>query len=103
VVAKETADVLKIRRDTNGGKKSAQRTKSEQKEQRKRRNQLEDLERDIAAIEEMITTVEGKFSAIDAGDFDKTRELSEEYEGLKKDLAEMYAEWERQSEELSGA
>lgn len=101
--AKSTADVLKIRRDDNAkNKKPAQRSKLEQKEQRKRRNQLEDLERDIAEIEEMIASIEGQFGAIDSSDFDKTRQLGEEYEGLKKDLAEMYAEWERQAEEMSG-
>ena len=82
---------------------TAQRAKIEQKEQRKRRNRLEDLERDIAEMEEMIANMEKQFSAVDPSDFDKTRQLGEEYEGLKKDLAEMYAEWEDQAEELSGA
>ncbi|NUM54229.1 MAG: ABC-F family ATP-binding cassette domain-containing protein [Candidatus Hydrogenedentes bacterium] len=94
---KSTADVLKIRRD-----KKAPKSKEEQKVQRKRRNQLEGLERDIAEMEEMIAQIEGKFASVDSSDFEKTRQLGEEYEGLKKDLGEMYAEWERQAEELSG-
>lgn len=95
---KSTADVLKIRRD-----KKTPRTKIEQRDKRKRRNQLEDLERDIAEMEEMIAQLEGQFASVGPSDFERTRQLSEEYEGLKNDLSEMYAEWERQADELSGA
>lgn len=93
---KTTEDVLKIRRD-----KKPPRTKETQKIQRKRRNQLEDLERDIAQVEELISSIEARFSALSPTDFETSRRLTEEYEGLKRDLTEMYAEWERQAEELS--
>ncbi len=94
---RSTEDVLKIRRD----KKKSQRDKDSQKDQRKRRNSLEDLERDIAEMEELIAASEARFSALDPADYEKTRQASEEYEGLKRDLAEMYKDWERQADELS--
>ena len=89
-------DVLKIRR----GKKPV-RGKEEQKVQRKRRNQLEDLERDIAEVEELINAIEGRFTEIDPSDYETARQLKEEYDGLKKDLSEMYAEWERLAGEMT--
>lgn len=95
--ARATADVLKIRRDDK-----KPRAKTDQKLQRKRRNELEDLERDIAALEETIASLEGQLAATGPTDYEKARRLGEEYDGLKRDLAEMYAEWERQAEELSG-
>ncbi len=93
---RSTDDVLKIRR----GKKPP-RDKAAQKERRKQRNQLEDLERDIAEIEEMITAIEGRFPALDPADFQALQDLTAEYEGLKKDLGDMYQEWERLAGELA--
>lgn len=93
---KSTDEVLRIRR----GKKPA-RDKATQKERRKQRNQLEDLERDIAEIEEMITEIEGRFPTLDPADFEAGRQLTAEYDGLKKDLGEMYQEWERLAGELA--
>jgi ATP-binding cassette subfamily F protein 3 len=93
---KSTDEVLKIRR----GKKPA-RDKATQKERRKQRNQLEDLERDIAEIEEMVAGIEGRFPALDPADFEAGRQLTAEYDGLKKDLGEMYQEWERLAAELA--
>jgi ATP-binding cassette subfamily F protein 3 len=87
--SKSTDDVLKIRR----GKKPA-RDKASQQAQRKRRNQLEDLESDIAEIEELVATIEGKFSTLDPANFAAAQELKAEYDGLKQDLSDMYAEWE---------
>ncbi|GMV91455.1 MAG: ABC transporter ATP-binding protein [Candidatus Hydrogenedentota bacterium] len=93
---KSTGEVLKIRR----GKKPP-RDKAAQKERRKQRNQLEDIERDIAEIEEMITAIEGRFPTLDPADFQALQDLTAEYEGLKKDLGDMYQEWERLAGELA--
>ena len=91
---KSTDAVLKIRRT----KKTA-RDKASQQARRKRRNRLEDLERDIAEVEELIDTIEGRFAALDPADFAATQELKAEYDGLKQDLSDMYEEWERLAEE----
>ncbi|MCC6696091.1 MAG: hypothetical protein IT365_10725 [Candidatus Hydrogenedentes bacterium] len=89
-------DVLKIRR----GKKPV-RGKEEQKVLRKRRNQLEELERDIAEVEELVNGIEARFTEIDPSDYETARQLKEEYDGLKRDLGDMYAEWERLAEEMT--
>ncbi len=91
-----TEDVLKIRRGTKPAS-----DKATQKDRRKRRNRLEDIERDIAEIEEMVASIEGRFPSLDPADFGTAQELKTEYDGLKADLGEMYAEWERLAEGLA--
>jgi ATP-binding cassette subfamily F protein 3 len=91
---KSTVEVLQIRR---AGKRT--RGKEEEKVRRKRRQQLEDLERDIAEVEEMIAGFEARFAALDPADYEAANQLKDEYEGLKSDLNEMYAEWERLAEQ----
>lgn len=96
---RSTAEVLKIRREAN---KKPRDKKEQEKVRRKQRTQLEDLERDIAGVEEMIASIEVKFTTLNPADYEAARTLNEEYEGLKRDLGEMYREWERLAEELSG-
>jgi len=40
----------------------------------------------------------GDFAALDPTDYAKAQELKDEYDGMKQDLQELYAEWE----ELAG-
>jgi len=61
---------------------------------RKLRKQLEELERDIASLETLIGEREVEFAGLDPSDYERATTLKEEYEGLKQDLQNMYAEWE---------
>ncbi|MCP4645919.1 MAG: ABC-F family ATP-binding cassette domain-containing protein [bacterium] len=90
-------DVMMIRKRAASKKRA--RNKEEQREQRKQRKRLEQIEDDIAAMEETITSVEAESATIDPNDYERARQLREQYEGMKGDLAEMYAEWERLAEE----
>jgi ATP-binding cassette subfamily F protein 3 len=94
--AKTMDEVLKIRRD-----KKSRTQKSDGRERRKHRTALEELERDIAQIEEMVAELETRFSTLDPADFETSARLASEYEGLKQDLSEMYAEWERLADEVN--
>jgi ATP-binding cassette subfamily F protein 3 len=93
-------EVLRIRQ--GGGEKarpaSSDRKQSE-REQRKRRRRLEQVEQGITDLESVVEEYEGRFASLDPQNFEAARRLKEEYDGLKDDLAEMYAEWERLAEE----
>ncbi len=94
---KTAADVLKIRRDQpkgKAGKVERERSRSKQ------RKQLEETERHIEEMEELVAEYEAKFAAVDPADFPKMQQLTSEYDGLKKDLEALYAEWEALAEEM---
>ncbi|MBN2307619.1 MAG: ABC-F family ATP-binding cassette domain-containing protein [Candidatus Hydrogenedentes bacterium] len=93
-------DIMRIRRrKADKGKRPKDRERLNR--QRKRRQALEQLEEDIAALEETIVALEHQFPCLDPDDFERARTLKAEYEGMKGDLAEMYAEWERLADEMS--
>jgi len=91
---KKADDALKVRkgeRRKNGGRFDREK----EREARKRRKQLEELEADIESVEGLIEDIEREFAEIGADDYERTRELKEKYDGLKADLQDMYADWER--------
>jgi len=90
--AKQTSDVLKIRKEKGARDKTAER------EERKRRRKVDEIERDIDAIEQMIESLEQEFTRMDPNDYERARQLKDEYDGLKQDLQAMYEEWERLAE-----
>jgi len=49
-------------------------------------------------MEALIGEFSHRFAALDPADYAKAQALKEEYEGMKQDLQELYAEWE----ELAG-
>ncbi|HPO31307.1 MAG TPA: hypothetical protein PKX28_08690, partial [Candidatus Hydrogenedentes bacterium] len=52
------------------------------------------VEGDIAALEALLAEYPARFAALDPADYRAAAALTEEYEGLKRDLAELYAAWE---------
>ncbi len=85
-------DVMKIRLAKAPKKKSEGREAAIQ--QRRRQRELEDTERDIANLEELVAEMEERFGAIDPSDFETARKMKEEYDGMKADLQALYASWE---------
>ncbi len=59
------------------------------------RKQIEEIEHDIESMEAVVEGIEQQFTLLGANDYVRARSLKEEYDGLKKDLETMYAEWER--------
>ena len=59
------------------------------------------LEERIHQIEELVQEKEKHFEGIDPADFEKISAASEEYEALKRDLKDMYNEWESLADILS--
>jgi len=91
---KSTEEVLRIRRETEEREKK----KARQRDDRKEKKRIEKLESDIAAMEALIEEFSHRFAALDPADYTKAQALTEEYDGMKQDLQELYAEWE----ELAG-
>lgn len=92
-------EVMKIRRVE---KKVApkQRDKEAKKEQRRLERRLKELEEQIEAMEEHIGGFELRFTQVDPADYEANNALQVDYDGLKRDLKEMYGEWETLSEEV---
>jgi ATP-binding cassette subfamily F protein 3 len=93
--APPSEDTLKIRRQTGKRDKAAER------EHRRLRKQVEDLERDIEALEELLDGFDTKFLALDPSDYEAARNLQAEKDGLEADLRSLYAAWEELAEEMS--
>ncbi|MCX5769269.1 MAG: ATP-binding cassette domain-containing protein [Candidatus Hydrogenedentes bacterium] len=89
---KKANDALKVRK--NGSRPD----KAQEREARKRRKQIEELEQNIESMEALVEEIEQQFAAIGAADYEQTRALKEQYDGLKSDLQGMYAEWEKMIE-----
>ena len=87
-------EVMRIRASSPARGKGRSRERERERDERRRRRQLEDLERTIAAVEEIVASMESEFSRIDPSDYERGRTLKAEYDGLKEDLQRMYAEWE---------
>ena len=92
--SKAAEDVLKIRRTIEGHEER----KARQRADRKQRRDFEQVERDIEAVEALLEGFDEKFAALDPADYKRAQECKAEYEGLKSDLAQLYAAWE----ELAG-
>jgi hypothetical protein len=92
-------DVMKVRR--RKGVKGRTKEKEQQRLRRKQTKALEELEHDIVALEETVAAIEAEFGGIDPADHERATELKEQYEGMKRDLAEMYAEWERLADQTA--
>ncbi|MFP4502460.1 MAG: ABC-F family ATP-binding cassette domain-containing protein [Candidatus Hydrogenedentota bacterium] len=90
-------DPLRIRKPN---KVRHQKNKEAQREARKRARHLAQVEEDIAVLEELIGAQETRFAALDPADYESLRSLTEEYEGLKRDLAALYEAWEGLAEEV---
>ncbi len=71
------------------------------REQKKSEKQFKLLEEHIHQIEELVEEKEKHFEGIDPADFEKISAASEEYEALKRDLKDMYSEWESLADILS--
>ena len=72
-------------------------------QQRKRRKELEELERTIESLEQHIESLEEQFTKTDPADYQQVQALKTEYDGLKADLAELYEEWESLAEDQAQA
>ena len=103
---KETEDVLRIRRaEAERKEKDKAREKDKSKKSTpasgKQKKRMEQLERDIQSMEELVSGFDAKFAAVDASDYVRARELKDEYEALKADLKAMYSEWEELAAQVS--
>ncbi len=87
---KTTDEVLRIRRI----QAERERKKARERENRKQQRQLEQIERDIESMEELLETFHDRFAALDPADYLASQRLTEEYEGMKADLQQLYKEWE---------
>jgi len=88
--AEATEDVLKIRRGDNNRKDK----KTDDKDRRKRKVQMEKLEQDIESMESLVSEMEMRFTKLDPANYNALESLKSEYDALKADLAEMYRSWE---------
>lgn len=88
--AAATEDVLKIRRQENIRKDK----KSDDKERRKKKVQMEKLEQDIESMEALVSEMEMRFTQLDPSNYSALESLKSEYDALKSDLGEMYRSWE---------
>lgn len=97
--AKEEKDVLRIRRE-NGKKEPDKREdrKARQREDRKRARRREELELEIETTESRLSVYDGEFTRIDPSDYTTLQTMQEEYQGMKKELENLYAEWESLAE-----
>lgn len=96
---KKPDDAMKIRKQTN----DRQAGKEAEKEIRKKRKRLKELEESIAETEDYIVELEGQFGLVDPSDYQKAQALKTDYESLKENVAELYKEWESLTEALEGA
>ncbi|MDX9972375.1 MAG: ABC-F family ATP-binding cassette domain-containing protein [FCB group bacterium] len=89
-------EVLQIRRSKN-----AARNKDRGPDRRKQRKQLEELEQNIASVEQLLVEFEERFALVNPADYQAVANLKQEYDDLKADLSSMYEEWERLAEEMA--
>lgn len=92
------AESMKIRKKQP---REASQRKLKEKEFRKQRKRMDELENTIHQVEELIEDLEKRFAETPPSDYAALGSQKEEYEGLKGDLAELYSEWEDLSETLS--
>jgi len=85
---KPSGDALAIRKQTDA------RDKARQREDRRRRKRLEELEGRIESLEQLLDGFDERFLALDPANHEAARALKQEQDGLKRDLQAMYAAWE---------
>ena len=90
-------DVLRVRQ---AAQSTRERNKEQDRELRRQRRRLEQLEADIESVESLVASYEQKFATVDPADYQTAQALHDEYEGLRADLRTMYEEWENLAEEL---
>lgn len=99
---KDTEDVLRIRRGQGAAKPEEKPKKNtppvDAKKQKKR---LEQIEKDIASMEELVAGYDARFAALDPADYARAAELKSEYDGMKDDLRALYSEWESVAAEVN--
>ncbi|HOV61736.1 MAG TPA: ABC-F family ATP-binding cassette domain-containing protein [Candidatus Hydrogenedentes bacterium] len=101
-VVRRAEEALQVRRKTDTGTGISEtpavdpraERKARERAQRQRQRKLEQVEADIAAMEALLSEYPARFAALDPADYRAAAALTEEYEGLKRDLAELYAAWE---------
>jgi ATP-binding cassette subfamily F protein 3 len=91
--AKRDDDVMRIR-ETGKPQAAKQQDQRRERDARKAKKQLRELEDDIAALESLIETTEARFTELDPADYEAARELQREYDGYKADLQALYGDWE---------
>jgi len=73
--------------------------KTTETERRKYKKELRELESTIETMEETVTELEGQFGSVG---HEEVGPLKAEYKSMKDDLAELYKDWERLTEAVSG-
>jgi ATP-binding cassette subfamily F protein 3 len=91
-------DTMRIRQERPRAKG---RDRSIERERRKRTHRLEEVEANIAGLEQMLDGFDVKFAELDPSDPAPWAALAREKDALQADLRELYEEWERLSEEVS--
>ncbi len=91
-------DAMKIR---SAPKVDARDDRETQRELGRRRKRLEEVERTIASMEELLDGFDARFAALDQTDHGPLAELASEKEGLQKDLKQLYEDWEEISAHFS--
>ena len=96
----DASEAMKIRRPDS---KPVQKTDRERnKDLSRKRKRFEELEHTIESVEEMLDGFDTRFAELDPSDYGPLSELTAEKEALRRDLEELYAEWEELSALFSG-
>ena len=98
VTAAKGDAVMKVRQTQAGGTKKSERPERERKKLQK---ELQEIEANVEAMEGHLRELEASFGDIDPSDFEALQAQTADYEGLKQDLRDLYAEWERLAEQLA--
>ncbi len=88
-------DAMKVRRKDRKGRTGGD------PEKRKRKKELDETERRILELEELVEQYEHQFTQLDPSKYEKAQQLKEEYEGIKADLRALYDHWEELAEEVA--
>ena len=88
-------DAMKVRR------KDRSRKNGVDPERRQRKKELQETERQIVELEEMVEQYERQFAGLDPANYEEAQRLKDEYEGIKADLKALYEHWEILAEEVA--
>ena len=67
--------------------------KAQEREARREKRRIEELEATIAKLETEIKEVHGHFATLDPTDYERGQELTEKYESLQDELDGLYEQW----------
>lgn len=87
-------DAMKIRYQE---KAAAQNDREAQRRLARQRKRLDEVERTIESMEELLDGFDARFADLDPTEHGPLADLQREKEGLQEDLAQLYAEWEELS------